>query len=190
MHNQKKGFTLIELLVVIAIIGILSTIGLVALNGARGKARDTQRISAIRQYALSMQSYGDGANTYTPAGTGCTWAAGSTEGKVAGNCTDLQTFFGGNYPHDPQATDCDAGTAGTQYCSMTPLVACASYTDTDCKTLANWTAAVGNDYTIMYGAASTDVTSDIGFGIGIRFETGAGGVASGIHYLDGTGTWN
>lgn len=42
-----RGFTLIELLVVIAVIGILSTIGLVSLNGAREKARDAKRISDL-----------------------------------------------------------------------------------------------------------------------------------------------
>ena len=38
--NNSKGFTLIELLVVIAIIGILSTIAMTSLNGARKKAKD------------------------------------------------------------------------------------------------------------------------------------------------------
>ncbi|MCF7795467.1 type II secretion system GspH family protein, partial [Patescibacteria group bacterium] len=42
MKNNKKGFTLIELLVVISIIGLLSTISVVALNGARKKGRDAK----------------------------------------------------------------------------------------------------------------------------------------------------
>lgn len=64
MKNTKKGFTLIELLVVIAIIGILSAIGLVALNGAREKAKDAQARSDLAQMRTALALYFDDFSAY------------------------------------------------------------------------------------------------------------------------------
>lgn len=60
---RTRGLTLIELLVVIVIIGILSSVVLASLNGARKKDRDARRISDLKQVQLAMGMYAN-ANQY------------------------------------------------------------------------------------------------------------------------------
>lgn len=57
MKNRRNAFTLIEILIVIVILGVLSTISVLALSGYRSKARDTQRLSDVRQIQFALDRY-------------------------------------------------------------------------------------------------------------------------------------
>ncbi len=63
-NSAKKGFTLIELLLVIAIIGILASALLVSLGGARRAARDSRRISDLRQVQSALELYFNACGHY------------------------------------------------------------------------------------------------------------------------------
>ena len=52
---SKKGFTLIELLVVVSIIGLLASIVVVSLGGARSQGRDAKRQADIRQIQTAQE---------------------------------------------------------------------------------------------------------------------------------------
>jgi len=95
MKINKKGFTLIELLVVIAIIGLLSTMAIVALNGARRKARDARRVSDIKQIQTALELFQNDNSDY-PDGTsdGQKMEAGTA-------LSDGTTTFMASIPDDP-----------------------------------------------------------------------------------------
>ena len=104
---NKKGFTLIELLIVIAIIGLLSTLAVVALGNARTKARDTKRLSDIKQIQNALEMYFNDRNTY-PNSTEVDLVLGSTStdclgitGFVAKDTCVGDDFFMKDVPVDP-----------------------------------------------------------------------------------------
>lgn len=57
MRKGSQGFTLIELLIVIGIIGILTALVAVNLQGARERARDTQRKADLDQIQKALELY-------------------------------------------------------------------------------------------------------------------------------------
>ncbi len=78
--HKSKGFTLIELLVVVAIIGILATVVLASLEGARSKARDAKRLSDLKQIQIALEMY-YGDNGSYPNNGGGWWGNCSTFGS-------------------------------------------------------------------------------------------------------------
>lgn len=99
---NKKGFTLIELLVVIAIIGLLSTLAVVALGSARVKARDSKRLSDLKQLQTALELYYTDQNAY-PTGSGvalgaANYACLNSTGLTTSGCANP---YMGLVPLDP-----------------------------------------------------------------------------------------
>jgi type II secretion system protein G len=55
--KRNKGFTLIELLVVISILGVLTTLVVSNVGGARERARDAKRKSDLKEIQNALQLY-------------------------------------------------------------------------------------------------------------------------------------
>ena len=110
-YKNKKGFTLIELLVVISVIGVLSSIVLVSLEGARERARIAKAESMIEQLhkiILINHLNSDGTSpspSNTAIGTGCIyWGPGTVVGFVNNSGNYYANWMGpyiSEVPKDP-----------------------------------------------------------------------------------------
>jgi type II secretion system protein G len=70
LPHKKSGFTLIELLVVVSIIGLLASIILASLSGARAKARDSARVQSLVQLRTALEFYRNKHGEYPQTGNG------------------------------------------------------------------------------------------------------------------------
>jgi len=122
LKRRVLGFTLIELLVVIAIIGILSTIIVVYVNGARAKTRDAKRKAELRSIVTALELYRATYGHYPITEdeeqcNPCTWEQSvpppsqdpakwlgclvCDKDKGEGQKSFANDFFGGTVPRDP-----------------------------------------------------------------------------------------
>ncbi len=86
-RSSRAGFTLIELIVVIAVIGILTSITFASLSGARGRGRDSKRITALTEISLALEFYYNKCGRQYPA----TLAGAAANGCPSG--TTLSDFI-------------------------------------------------------------------------------------------------
>lgn len=84
---MKKGFTLIELLVVISIIGLLASITVVALGGARRGGRDVRAKADLRQIQTALELCYDKSSP--PGYPDFTGSAASSWVNVSGGPTSI-----------------------------------------------------------------------------------------------------
>ncbi len=143
--TRQRGFTLIELLVVIAIIGLLSSVVLASLNGARKKGRDARRTADLKQIQTALELYYSDNLAYPTLTTVNTTKAGF-DTALAG----LAPAYVASIPSDPSGGSATyyykSTTAGAFYClgatmETTPLPISSCNTG---STGLNTTAPTGN----------------------------------------------
>ena len=123
--NNSKGFTLIELLVVIAIIGILSTIAMTSLNGARKKAKDASFKSAVSSIVPAAITCCDAGGTLNLTGNVCSIAGlAGIYTTSSGNAATASCTVGGGFAltitSAPAGGVCTGAACDESGCTFTP----------------------------------------------------------------------
>ncbi len=82
--KRTRGFTLIELLVVVAIIGLLMSVLIPSLNGARHQAKQVKCKANLRQIGVALEAYASGSRSWYPEWSGWhVWGFFGTESDGA-----------------------------------------------------------------------------------------------------------
>lgn len=144
---RKRGFTLIELLVVIAIIGLLASIIMVSLSGAKAKARDARRQADIKSIQLALSLYYNDNGMY-PRNIYCT--TGVSGCSTSAPNTGLAPTYLPTVPRDPN---------GSSTCTNSAIAGCYKYVAYG--TGANCNNGSNPPLTYHLGAAVEDTTGAI-----------------------------
>lgn len=121
--QKRKGFTLIELLVVITIIGILVSLTLPAINGARAAARKVTCLNNMRNVGLAIVNFSSGSNSQMPLLTDTNIVAGSSLDDLSW-CVTILPFLdqvGFRQRWDTTASTAANGGSATQIAALGTL---------------------------------------------------------------------
>ena len=103
--KKQKGFTLVELLVAIAVIGLVATLSMVSLQSARIQARNTRRLTDLRQIRSALELYQNDHQGYpvSTGGAGVWDGLYSSWGDSSTNWIDgLSPTYIAQLPRDPR----------------------------------------------------------------------------------------
>lgn len=132
--QYNKGFTIVELLIVIIVVGVLAILTIVAYNGIQQRARNTQTVSAARDYRTALARFAINYGRYPTVAAGEVAFAGACLGDAyagdicwASNIAEsspLNTILKSYMPNLPMP----AILAGGQYNGVVFLPATRNYT--------------------------------------------------------------
>lgn len=138
-RRDTRGFTLIELLVVIAIIGMLSSVVLSSLNGARQKARDARRLADFKQLQAALELYYSDNVAYPES---------TTQANAITALTDLTPNYIASVPDDPLGGSYHyvykTTSGGTYYC-LAAVYEGATNPASSCNTTSLGSSMTGSD---------------------------------------------
>ncbi|MFA7169574.1 MAG: type II secretion system protein [Candidatus Paceibacterota bacterium] len=144
--DKNNGFTLIELLVVISIIGVLSTIAMTSLNGARQKAKVAKAQDEVNKLYQILLMYNLGHDNTWPT-TNNIDSVGAWNGTWNTYMEDVpadpwgKAYFFDGAPSGATVPECHAGESAI--CSGGPNGTISSFNRADMK-------AVGDDICIFF----------------------------------------
>lgn len=141
--RNSKGFTLIELLVVIAIIGVLASIVLVSMGGARASARDATRKADMRQIISAQEVFYNECDKFLSQAAIPTSIASTVANCKAGI---TGTTYMAKVPKDPGSNTyawVDNSGDAQKFCMWVALESGKWYTATHGGNIENLTAISG-----------------------------------------------